>query len=211
MVRAFATAAAVRPVAGAGGSGYSRKPAARERRLAGGRAELVALLAELGLRTATVEHPPLFTVAESRSQRGDIPGAHTKNLFLTDRKGAAYLVVAEEDAALDLKALAGQLGGGRLSFGSATLLRELLGVTPGSVTPFAVMNDSAGRVIVVLEAGLLAHPRINAHPLDNRATTTIGRDDLLAFLRHTGHDPLILDLVRPAAAAALESRQRVAT
>lgn len=162
------------------------------------RAALMRFLDELGIATETVEHPPLFTVEESRRLRGAIAGGHSKNLFLKDKRGALFLVVAEEDAAIDLKTLHKRLGSARLSFGSAELLVAVLGVPPGSVTPFAAVNDEAGRVAVVLEAGLMAHDRLNFHPLDNAATTAIGRDDLLAFLRATGHEPQVL----PLAAAA---------
>lgn len=162
------------------------------------RAALMRFLDELGIATETVEHPPLFTVEEARRLRGAIAGGHSKNLFLKDKRDALFLVVAEEDAAIDMKTLHKRLGSARLSFGSPDLLLSVLGVPPGAVTPFAVVNDSAGRVQVVLEAGLMAHQRLNFHPLDNTATTAIGRDDLLSFLRASGHEPLVL----PLAAAA---------
>ena len=112
-----------------------------------------------------MRHPPLFTVEQSRSLRGTIPGGHTKNLFLKDKKGALYLVTALEDAAIELKSLHRRLGAhGRFSFGPAELMRETLGVEPGAVTPFAAINDRAGRVTVVLDAALMAHDTINAHP-----------------------------------------------
>src|SRR5215471_13380359 len=114
-------------------------------------ADLFAFLEQLGITYHTVEHPPLFTVDQSRSLRGQIPGGHTKNLFLKDRTGALYLVVALEDAVIDLKSLQHTLGTGRFSFGSADLLRESLGVEPGSVTPFAAINDIAGKVTIILD------------------------------------------------------------
>jgi Ala-tRNA(Pro) deacylase len=161
--------------------------------MAATRADLMAMLARLGIATTTVEHAPLFTVAESRSLRGDIPGAHTKNLFLKDRKGALFLVTAEEDAVIDLKRLHALIGAsGRLSFASPELLTEVLGVPAGAVTPFAAINDTAGRVSFVLDAALMAHPLVNCHPLVNTATTTIRADDLLAFLKATGHAPRVL-------------------
>jgi Ala-tRNA(Pro) deacylase len=158
------------------------------------RAELFACLDQLGIKTSTIEHPPLFTVEQSRALRGDIPGGHTKNLFLKDKKDAVFLVVAEEDAEIDMKNLHRRIGSGRVSFGRPELLMALLGVTPGAVTPFGVINDVAERVRVILEEGLMRHERLNFHPLDNTATTTIRRDDLIAFLRHTGHEPRILPL-----------------
>jgi len=156
-------------------------------------AELFAFLDRLGIAHSTVTHPPLFTVAQSQGLRGLIPGGHTKNLFLRDKKGALYLVVAEEEAAIDLKGLHRLLGAsGRFSFGSADLLREALGVEPGAVTPFAAINDTAGRVRVVLDAAMMAHSQLNYHPLDNTMTTTIGGDDLVKFLEATGHNPQIV-------------------
>ncbi len=157
------------------------------------RTDLMALLDTLGIATTTVDHAPLFTVAESRSLRGEIPGAHTKNLFLIDKKGAIFLVTAEEDAAIDLKGLHRVIGAsGRLSFGKPALMAEVLGIVPGSVSPFAAINDAAGRATVVLDRALMANGAINCHPLVNTATTTIGSADLLAFLRATGHEPLVL-------------------
>jgi Ala-tRNA(Pro) deacylase len=142
----------------------------------------------------------VFTVAESRSIKAAIPGGHSKNLFLKDRKGRLFLVVARDETRIDLKRLHETIGAaGRLSFGSAELLRETLGVEPGSVTPFALINDRAGRVDVVLDAALMAFERVNVHPLVNSRTTTVGRDDLVAFLRATGHEPRILRLPEPPA------------
>jgi Ala-tRNA(Pro) deacylase len=155
-------------------------------------AELFAYLDNLGIAHATVTHPPVFTVEEGRDLRGTIPGGHTKNLFLRDKKGVPYLVVAGEAAAIELRALHRVLGAtGRFSFGSAELMHELLGVTPGSVTPFAVSNDTANRVTVVLDAALMTHAVLNFHPLVNTGTTTISRDGLLQFLAATGHPPRI--------------------
>ena len=154
--------------------------------------ELFAYLDGLGIAHKTVSHLPVFTVEESRALRGQIAGAHTKNLFLRDKKGAAFLVVALEDAAIELKSLHRLLGAsGRFSFGSAELLREMLGVEPGSVTPFAVINDKVLRVTVVLDAAMMAHGVLNFHPLVNTSTTTISREGLLKFLEATGHQPRI--------------------
>jgi len=155
-------------------------------------AELFAFLDRLGIAHATVSHPPLFTVEQSRALRGAIPGGHTKNLFLKAKTGALFLVVAAEDARIDLKRLHRRLGTGRFSFGSADLLRATLGVEPGAVTPFAVINDREGAVSVVLDAAMMRHAQLNYHPLDNSRTTTIGRDDLVRFLEATGHPPRII-------------------
>jgi Ala-tRNA(Pro) deacylase len=157
-----------------------------------GRADLLAFLQKHGIATATVEHPPLFTVEESQSLRGEIAGGHTKNLFLKDKKDQIFLVVAEEDAAIDMKTLHKRIDSARLSFGKPELLAELLGVVPGSVTPFGIINDTSTRVTVILDSALLRHEKLNFHPLENTATTTIAREDFLAFLRHTGHEPRIL-------------------
>ena len=154
--------------------------------------QLFAALDTLGIAHTTVKHPPLFTVEQSQALRGQIPGGHTKNLFLRDKKNALYLVVAEEDAAIELKGLHRLLGAaGRFSFGSADLLREVLGVIPGAVTPFGAINDTEGRVTVVLDAALMEHGIINSHPLVNTMTTSVKRDDLVKFLRSTGHEPRI--------------------
>jgi Ala-tRNA(Pro) deacylase len=163
------------------------------------RADLMAILAGCGIATTTVEHPPLFTVEQSQALRGTIPGGHTKNLFLKDKRDAVFLVVAEEDAELDLKSLHKLIDSQRLSFGKPELLAELLGVVPGSVTPFGIVNDAAGRVSIILEAGLMRHEQLNFHPLENTATTTISRNDLVRFLEVLGHPPRILALAGAAA------------
>jgi Ala-tRNA(Pro) deacylase len=153
------------------------------------------MLADLGIATNTVDHAPVFTVDEARALRGSIPGAHTKNLFLKDRKDALFLVTAPEDADIDLKHLHQRIGAsGRLSFGKPDLLMETLGVAPGSVTAFAAINDRDRRVTIVLDKTLLGSEPVNCHPLVNTATTTIAPGDLLAFLRATGHEPLVLPL-----------------
>jgi Ala-tRNA(Pro) deacylase len=160
--------------------------------------ELFAALDRLSIAHPTVSHPPLFTVEQSRSLRGAIPGGHTKNLFLRDKKGALFLVTALEDAAIDLKSLHRRLGAtGRFSFGSAELMRETLGVEPGAVTPFGAINDKAGRIRVVLDAELMTFATINAHPLVNTMTTSIARTDLLKFLEATGHQPRIIAVAGP--------------
>lgn len=160
--------------------------------------DLFAHLDRLGIAHPTVSHPPLFTVEQSQALRGSIPGGHTKNLFLKDKKDALFLVVALEDAKIDLKSLHRLLGAtGRFSFGSADLMRELLGVEPGSVTAFGVLNDTSLRVQVILDADLMAHDTINCHPLTNTMTTTIGRDDLVRFLESTDHVPRIEPVANP--------------
>lgn len=156
------------------------------------RADLLERLAGLGIKTRTIDHAPVFTVAESTKLERDIEGGHTKNLFLKCKKGNLYLVVALNDARIDLKTLHTKLGSGRLSFGNADLLVEVLGVKPGSVTPFALVNDTGNRVTVVLDEAMMRHDLLNYHPLSNDATTSIARDDLLRFIRACGHEPRIL-------------------
>ena len=154
--------------------------------------DLFAALDSLGIKHSTIKQPPLFTVEQARELRGQIAGGHTKNLFLRDKKGALFLVVALEDAVIDLKGLHRLLGAsGRFSFGSADLLREVWGVVPGAVTPFGAINDKDGRVTVVLDAAMMEHETLNYHPLVNTMTTSIGRDDLVKFLESTGHVPRI--------------------
>ena len=161
--------------------------------------QLFAALDALAIQYTTVKHPPLFTVEQSRALRGQIPGGHTKNLFLRDKKHALFLVVAEEEADIDLKGLHRLLGAnGRFSFGSSDLLREVWGVEPGAVTPFGALNDTAGRVTVVLDKAMLAHATLNFHPLVNTMTTSIARDDLIRFLESTGHSPRIERVAGPA-------------
>lgn len=157
--------------------------------------ELFARLAALGIETTTHEHPPLFTVEESKALRGDLPGGHCKSLFLRDKKRNLWLTVMLEDRAIDMKALRTLIGAsGSLSFGSPELLDELLGVKPGAVTPFALMNDTGQRLSVVLDAEMMGLDPLNYHPLANTATTAIAPADLVAFIEACGHTPQILDL-----------------
>jgi Ala-tRNA(Pro) deacylase len=161
--------------------------------------DLFAYLDRLGIPHATVTHAPLFTVEESRSLRGRVAGGHTKNLFLKDKKDALFLVVALEDAAIELKSLHRRLdASGRFSFGAAELMRATLGVEPGAVTPFAALNDTQARVSVVLDAAMMRHEVLNYHPLRNTMTTSIARDDLVRFLAATGHPPRILAITDEA-------------
>jgi Ala-tRNA(Pro) deacylase len=155
--------------------------------------QLFEALDSLGIAHKTVTHPPVFTVEQASRLRGEVPGGHTKNLFLRDKKNALYLVVALEDAAIDLKDLHRTLGAsGRFSFGSADLLLEVWGVIPGAVTPFGAINDTQARVTVVLDAAMMEHAVLNYHPMVNTMTTSIMRDDLVKFLESTGHIPRIV-------------------
>ena len=155
---------------------------------------LLARLTELGIEARTYDHDPVLTVAEARIATQHVPGFHCKNLFLEDRRGAAWLVVLPAERALDLKVLAEALGTRRLSFASAARLQETLRLTPGSVSPFGVVNDGSGRVRVALDRDLLGPPALKFHPLANTMTTVISPEGLLRFLEETAHPPLLVDL-----------------
>jgi Ala-tRNA(Pro) deacylase len=157
--------------------------------------DIFAFLDRLGVAHETVEHPPLFTVEDSQTLRGQIPGGHSKNLFVKDKKSRLFLLTLGEEAQIDLKRVHEKIGAsGRVSFGSAELLEEVWGVRPGAVTPFGAINDAAGRVTVVLDSELMAHARVNFHPLVNTRTTGLTPSGLLAFLRATGHEPIVTAL-----------------
>jgi len=164
------------------------------------RQDLFAHFDRLGIATQTVEHEAVFTVAESSRLERELAGGHTKNLFLKDKKDRLFLVVALGHAHINLKTLHKKLGADRLSFAGPALLMEVLGVPPGSVTPFALINDNARRVTVILDADMMRHERLNYHPLENTATTNIAREDLVRFIRASGHEPRILAVAGPAAA-----------
>jgi len=156
------------------------------------REDLFHRLESLGIDTKTKDHAPVYTVEEAKALRGEIPGGHCKNLFLKDDKGSIWLIVCLEESQIDLKAAPAKIGSRRLSFGKPDLLMEVLGVEPGSVTPFGLINDTANRANVVLEAGMMAHEFVNYHPLVNTATTTIRSRDLEKFVRSCGHEPRIV-------------------
>lgn len=151
----------------------------------------------LDIGFTTHRHDAVFTVEEARALRGDLPGAHCKNLFLKDKKGTLFLIVCLEDRRIDMKALSVLLGTARLSFGRPELLVERLGVEPGSVTPFAVINDVAeddAAVRVVLDDEMMRVPLVNYHPLVNTATVAMTPADLIRFLEACRHTPRIVDL-----------------
>ena len=155
---------------------------------------LIAYLEGLGIATTTVTHPPLYTVEDSKALRGDLPGGHCKNLFLRNKKGHMWLVVCPEDLVLDLKNLGDRIGAGRVSFGSPERLMAHLGVLPGAVTPFAVINDADRRVHVVLDESLRAESLLNFHPLVNDQTTAIAPADLMKFFDAVDHRPVVISL-----------------
>jgi Ala-tRNA(Pro) deacylase len=149
---------------------------------------LFALLDSLRIETHTIAHAPMRTVEDSREFRGELPGGHTKNLFLKDKKGGYWLLVALEDSAVNLNDLSRRLGTPRFSFGNAEDLLRLLGVVPGSVTPFGLINDVDGKVSLLLDEKMMAEDPLNFHPLRNDRTTTIATADFRRFLTAIGHE-----------------------
>lgn len=162
------------------------------------RESLLAFLDALGVDHTTYDHAPVFTVAEGEDIKAQMPGGHTKNLFLKDKKGHLILISALQSTQIELKRLHERLGCGRLSFGSPDRLEDALAVMPGSVTAFALINDPERRVRFILDAALMAHDPLNFHPLKNDATTAISRDGLLTFLAALGRTPEIIDFGAPA-------------
>ena len=156
--------------------------------------ELFARFDELGIAHRTYSHPPVFTVAEATALRGSLPGAHCKSLFFKDKKGGFWLAVMLEERRIDLKKLAARLAAPRFSFGGADDLHQLLGVRPGSVTPFALLNDVRHLVTPVLDAAMLQYEPLNFHPLANDRTTAISAADLLRLIDSSGHVPRLVDL-----------------
>jgi Ala-tRNA(Pro) deacylase len=157
------------------------------------RDDLFAFLDGLGITHSTQDHAPVFTVAESVSLREAMPGGHTKNLFVKDKKDQFYLLTVEEHAAVDLKTVHTLIGAAsKVSFGKPEKLMEYLGVIPGAVTAFGAINDTGNNVTFVLDADLMKEEIINCHPLSNDATTSIASADLIRFMEATGHKPLVL-------------------
>ncbi len=154
---------------------------------------LFKILQVLDISYKFYEHRAVFTVAESSAIDAEIPGIHCRNLFLRDKKKNNFLVVAAHETKIDLKGLSDDLGCGRLSFGSKARLWEYLGIRPGSVCPFTVINDIENKVQIVLDAAVMRGDIINCHPLDNTMTIGLSSKDLLKFLSYTGHEPIILD------------------
>ena len=148
---------------------------------------LFACLDSLAIAHTTHWHAPVFTVDEGRDLKASMPGGHTKNLFLKDKDGAYVLISAEAHTQIRLNQLHRHIGTKRLSFGSPEDLLALLGVTPGSVTAFALMNDREAKVRFIVDAALLATDPVNFHPLTNTGTTAVSRADFRRFVEATGH------------------------
>jgi len=170
------------------------------------RADLFAFLDGLGIAYETIEHPPIFTVDEGRALKATMPGGHSKNLFVKDKRGDYFLIVVHADCRADLVGLGKALGAkGRLSFGKPDAMAERLGVTPGSVTPFGLINAQPGDgqapafKSIILDTGLLAFDRVWFHPLENTASTAIAREDLVRFITACGYAPQQIDCANPGA------------
>ncbi|HVK41024.1 MAG TPA: prolyl-tRNA synthetase associated domain-containing protein [Phenylobacterium sp.] len=157
------------------------------------RPDLIAFFDAHGIDHATTDHEAVFRVGEGEGIKDDIPGAHTKNLFLKDAKSRLWLISAKDDTAIDLKRLHTVIGSARLSFGAAELMEETLGVTPGSVTAFALINDAERDVTFVLDRRLAQAERVNFHPLVNTATTGVSQAGFAKFLQALGITPLVVD------------------
>jgi Ala-tRNA(Pro) deacylase len=161
------------------------------------RQDLFNMFAKLGFSIENHDHEPVFTVEEAKSVHADIPGGHCKNLFCKDEKGALWLIVALEDSVINLKTVPVKIGSKRLTFGKADLLMQVLGVQPGSVTPFGLINDVPPKTNVILDKAMMQHEHLNFHPLQNNATTTIKSADLLTFISACGHRPRIIAVSDP--------------
>ena len=156
--------------------------------------DLYARFKALGIKTETHTHRPVFTVAESRGLRGALPGIHCKTLFLKDKKSFLWLCVVEESRRMDVRALSDLLGSARLSFARPERVNQHLGVEPGAVTPFALINDTEAAINVAIDADIMAAEIANFHPLVNDRTTAIRPGDLIRFIEGCGHRPVIVDL-----------------
>lgn len=156
--------------------------------------DLLARLDGLGIAYRLYHHRAVFTVAESESLERDMPGVHCRNLFVRDKKEKTFLISAANETAIDLKKLSDLLGCGRLSFGSPERLWANLGVRPGSVCPYAIMNDSQKTVTLIIDAAMMTGEIVNFHPLVNTMTIGVTPDDLIKFIRTTNHEPVIMDL-----------------
>ena len=156
------------------------------------RADLMQRFDSLGIFVSTHDHAAVFTVDEAKLVHSDIAGGHCKNLFCKDEKSGLWLIVALEDSRINLKTAPDKIGSRRLSFGKPELLMEILGVEPGSVTPFGLINDTQNRVSVILDAAMMDQPILNFHPLKNDATTSIASGDLVKFIASCGHSPRIV-------------------
>ena len=162
------------------------------------RSDLIEFLDAHGVDHHTTDHPAVFHVGEDEATKASMPGAHTKNLFLKDAKERLWLISAQDDTQIDLKRLHTIIGSARLSFGNAELMMQTLGVSPGSVSAFGLINDAQHRVSFVLDRRLALADQVNFHPLINTATTRVSRAGLFAFLGALNIKPLIVDFAAMA-------------
>ena len=167
------------------------------------RADLFAFLESLDISTKTYDHPPIFTVEEGKTWKAKWPGGHSKNLFLKDKKGDFYLISAKDETQIRLNQVPKVIGSARLSFGKPEKMEEILGVTPGSVTGFALINTLAPfntpespPLRFILDKALMACDPVYFHPLLNDATTAIAPDDFITFAKACGHEPLLVDFTQ---------------
>ena len=161
------------------------------------RADLFQRFSDLGIAAKTLEHAPVFTVEQAKHVHDDMPGGHCKNLFCKDEKGVLWLIVALEDAVINLKAAPARIGSKRLTFGKPELLLEVLGLEPGSVTPFGLINDKTVRTNVILDEAMMKLSLLNYHPLKNDATTSISSEALITFIQSCGHTPRVVAVSDP--------------
>lgn len=161
--------------------------------------QLLARFDAVGVSYDLHHHEAVYTVAESQKLDRDISGIHCRNLFLRDKKKKNYLLVLQNETQVDMKKLPPVIGSDRLSFGSADRLWQFLGVRPGSVCPFSIMNDAEKEVKILLDKSMMEGKIVNYHPLLNTMTVSLSPSDLLKFIEHCGHEPHIVDLssVRP--------------
>ncbi len=160
------------------------------------RDRLLAWMAANGVAQTTHDHPAVFRVEEGLELKAALPGAHTKNLFLKDKKGRLWLISARQDTAIDLKRAPKTIGSDRLSFGNEGLLYETLGLTPGSVTALGLINDTDRRVTFVLDKVLWDAEIVNFHPLTNTATTALAQAEFRRFLELIEREPMVVDFER---------------
>lgn len=157
------------------------------------RHRLLAWMAERGIDQTTRDHPAVFRVEEGLELKAAMPGAHTKNLFLKDKKGRLWLISACQDTSVDLKRAPAVIGSDRLSFGNETLMWQTLGVRPGSVTALGLINDVERRVTFVLDRRLWDAEVVNFHPLTNTATTALSQAAFRQILTALGREPIVVD------------------
>lgn len=156
--------------------------------------ELLKLLNAQNIAYINHHHPPTHRYDDHRDIRDNIPGIHCKSLFLTDKENY-YMVCMRGELRLDLKCLQQNLGSGRLSFGKGEDMQGILGVAPGSCTPYALVNDTKHRIAqVILDDAFIGEENINFHPIENNQTIRVCYSDFTKWLDYTGHSYMNLKL-----------------